>query len=137
MGIEVEVLKNHTDFSPESCDIRLCIIQGKTINNDFTFMDGFKGINCTDKGALTAPARTTNDDNLALGNLHGYIFQDMERPKPFIYIIETNHARFRISPVRRAKACLIVYITYMKEYAFFNRYLRIYANNRDYPSETA
>ena len=86
MGEQVELLEDHAGFHADLFDIADIVGQLDAIDDDLPVLVLFQPVDGADKGRFARPGRAEDHDDLTFLDFHGYAFQGMEVPVPFVDI---------------------------------------------------
>jgi hypothetical protein len=101
VGIEVELLKNKTDFSPQFSHIGFVVIHVHAVDDKLAFLDRFQAVNAPDQGAFPGAARAAYDEDFTGLDFQVDVVQNMQLAEPLVDLAENNHDRFPL-PCRQA-----------------------------------
>ncbi len=91
MGVQIELLEDHSYLGPKPGNIGSGIIQGHPIDDNVTLLDGFESVNAADECTFAGTAGATDYNDFSLANGQVNLFQDMEGSKPFVDPSKFNH----------------------------------------------
>jgi len=60
MGVEVELLEDHSHFGPQLGKVGLPVLQGHPVYDNSAFLDRFQPVDAADERAFAGPAGAAN-----------------------------------------------------------------------------
>jgi len=102
MRVEVELLEDHPDLSPERSEVCGRVAQRPPVHDDLALVNRLELIYATDERALARPARPTDHHDLARPDHQVHIAQYVQRPKPFTDPLKGDHNDILIALFGRA-----------------------------------
>jgi hypothetical protein len=102
MRVEVELLEDHADLSPERSEVCGRVTQRPSVHDDLALANRLELIDATDERALARSARPAHDYHLSRPDLQINIAKNMRCPKPFIDPPKGDHKDILIALFGRA-----------------------------------
>jgi hypothetical protein len=91
MGIEVELLEDEPDLSPELGHVDRPVVDLHIVHDELTLLDLLEAIDAANEGALSGAARAANDHYLSETDMEVDVSQDMEIPEPLVDLGKLDH----------------------------------------------